>query len=288
VKGCVCPPEGYYLVESDYSSLEVHVAACYNKDPTLISYLENDYDMHRAVSKQCYLYEDDFIEKNPKLAKTLRQAAKGDAVFSWFYGNYYKDVTLRLWKTATNSNMIEHLASKGIKRLGLEFDHKEGEWVEIPGPDAFVTHIKNVEDDFWNKRYKVYNQWRKSWFANYAARGFFHTLTGFAWYGVEKRNFVINCPIQGSAFHCLLRSIIDIQAEIKRTAMDAAIACEIHDSIVAIVHKNHLHDYVAMSNHIMTTRLREQWPWIILRLKTEVEVSPVSWADKTAYTGNES
>ena len=288
VKGCICPPEGYYIVESDYSSLEVHVAACHNRDPTLIDYLENDYDMHRAVSKQCYIYEDDFIEQNPKLAKILRQATKSDAVFSWFYGNYYKDITLRLWKTATNNNMLEHLASKGIKRLGLEFDYNEGQWVEIPGADAYVTHVKSIEDDFWKVRYPVYNQWRKSWFANYLARGYFHTLTGFAWYGVEKRNFVINCPIQGDAFHCLLQAIIDIQAEIERIRMDAEIVVEIHDSIVAIVHKSQLHDYVAMANHIMTTKLREKWPWIILRLKTETEVSPVSWADKQPYTGKES
>jgi DNA polymerase I-like protein with 3'-5' exonuclease and polymerase domains len=288
VKGCVSPPKDYYIVESDYSSLEVHVAACYNKDPTLIGYLENDYDMHRAVSKQCYIYQDDFIEQNPKLAKVLRQATKSDAVFSWFYGNYYKDITLRLWKTATNNGMLDHLATNGIKRLGLEFDHTEGQWIEIPGEDAFVSHIKSIEDDFWNVRYKVYNQWRKSWFANYLARGFFHTLTGFAWYGVEKRNFVINCPIQGSAFHCLLQAIIDIQAEIERTKMNAEIVCEIHDSIVAIVHRSQLHDYVAMANEIMTTKLRKKWPWLILRLKTETEVSPVSWADKQPYTGTES
>lgn len=288
VKGCICPPEDYYIVESDYTALEVYASCCYHFDPTLMAYLQDGYDMHTSVAKQCYLYDDAFAKTDPKKAKTLRQATKSDAVFSWFYGNYYKDVTLRLWKTATAHNMIDHLTSKGIKRLGLEFDHEEGEWVEIPGPDAFVTHIKAVEDDFWNKRYRVYNQWRRSWYNEYLSKGYFYTKAGFLWSGVEKRNFVINCPIQSFAFHCLLRSLIDIQAEIKRTGIRAFIACEIHDSIVAVVHRKDLHDYVAMSREIMTTKLRKKWPMIALELKTEVECSPVSWFDKQLYTGTES
>lgn len=287
VKGSICPPPGYFIVEIDYSSLEVHVSACYHRDPRQLSDLENNYDTHSDVSKQCYKYDDDFIAKNKTLAKTLRQAAKGDAVFSWFYGNYYVDVCLRLWKTAQAQNMIDHLASVGIKRLGLEFDDDAGKWVENHGSDAFVTHIKAVEHNFWNVRYPIYNQWRQDWYRAYCQKGFFHTLTGFGWYGVEKRNFVINCPIQGSAFHCLLQSIIDIQAEIEARKMDAEIICEVHDSILAVVHETQLHDFVAMSNEIMTSKLRAKWPWICLDLKTEVEVSRESWWHKEAYTGKE-
>lgn len=287
VKGCVCPPEGWYIVESDYSALEVHVAACYHHDPTMIDNLENGYDMHTAISKQCYRYDDDFIAANRPLAKELRQSAKGDAVFSWFFGNYYVDVCQRLWKTAKKKDLLPHLASKGIKRLGLEFDVKEGEWVEVPGPDAFVTHIKEVENDFWNKRYAVYGQWRKDWYAAYLQKGYCTNHTGFTWYGVEKRNFLINFPIQSSAFHCLLQSIIDMQAEIAKRNMQSRLFLEIHDSVLALVPRHELHDYIAMTTDIMTTKLRTKWPWICLDLKVEHEVSDVSWADKQSYTGNE-
>jgi DNA polymerase I-like protein with 3'-5' exonuclease and polymerase domains len=287
VKGAVCPPDGWYIVESDYSALEVHVAACYHKDPTMISNLETGYDMHTSISKQCYLYDDAFIAENKKLAKELRTAAKSDAVFSWMYGNYYVDVALRLWKTATQKGILPHLASRGIKRLGLEFDTDEHRWVETHGADAFVTHIKEVEKDFWERRYGIYGQWRKDWYRAYQQKGYFHSLTGFAWYGVERRNFIINAPVQGSAFHCLLQSIIEIQTEIARRKMQSRLFLEIHDSILALVPRNEVHDYVAMSNEIMTKKLRARWPWICLDLKTEVELSDVSWADKLEYTGNE-
>lgn len=287
IKGAICPLAGWYIVESDYSALEVHVAACYHKDPTMIAHLETGYDMHSSVSQQCFIFDDTFAQANKSLAKSLRQATKGDFVFGAMYGNYYLDIALRLWQTATKTGMLEHLASKGIKRLGLEFDPEEGKWVENGGPDAFVTHIKAIEDDFWNNRYAVYGQWRRDWYRAYCQKGYFQSLTGFTWSGVEKRNFIINAPVQGSAFHCLLQSIIDIQREISSKKMRSRIFLEIHDSILALVPAEELHEYVSMSNDIMTTKLRQKWPWICLDLKTEVEVSNVSWADKQEYTGNE-
>lgn len=287
VKSVISPPEGHYLVEIDYSALEVHVAACYHRDPTMIDNLNSGYDIHTSVSKQCYRYDDAWIKGNVKLAKELRTAAKSDAVFSWFYGNYYIDVALRLWKTAVRTNMLDYLASQGIKRLGVEYDHKEQKWVEQSGPDAMVTHIKAVEFDFWKVRYPQYDQWRRDWYKAYEQKGFFETLTGFTWWGAEKRNFVINAPVQGSAFHCLLQSIIDIDAEITKRRMDSRLFLEIHDSLLAIVPKHELHDFVGMAKEIMTTKLRAKWPWLILPLKVETEISNVSWFDKEAYTGLE-
>jgi DNA polymerase-1 len=287
VKGCVCPPEGWYIVEIDYSALEVHVAACYHKDTTMIDNLESGFDMHSATAKQCFKYDDAWATENKALAKTLRTAAKGDAVFGWFYGNYYVDVARRLWKTAGKTGMLEHLSSVGIKRLGIEFDEGEQKWVANMDSDTFVSHIKSVEDDFWGKRYRTYAQWKKDWYREYLAKGYFHTLTGFLWRGVETRNFIINAGIQGDAAHCLLQAIIDIQKEIETKKMQSRLFLEIHDSLLGLVPASELHDFVGMANHYMTTALRKKWGWILLDLKTETELSPISWADKQVYTGNE-
>lgn len=283
VKQCIRPREGWNIVEIDFSSLEVRIGACYHKDPTMLDYLENDYDMHRDVSKQCYIYDDAWIEQNPELFEILRTAAKGDATFGWQYGNYYVDVGKRLWTTATRNDLLPHLASKGIKRLGLERDWEEDKWIEHHGPDAFVTHIKAVEGDFWGRRFKVYNHWRTEWYEAYKRKGFFYTMTGFRWHGVEKKNFIINCPIQGAAFHVLLQSIIDIQKELERRRMESLLIIEIHDSLIAEVPDEELDDYIGMATDIMENKVREKWPWIITDLPVKVEYSPVSWSDKEAY-----
>jgi DNA polymerase I-like protein with 3'-5' exonuclease and polymerase domains len=82
-----------------------------------------------------------------------------------------------------------------------------------------------------------------------------------------------------------LQSIIDIQAEIAKRKMRSRLFLEIHDSILALVHKDELHDYIEMTTAIMTHKLRAKWPWICLDLKVEHEISDQSWADKEPYKG---
>lgn len=287
VKQCIRPKPGHYLVEIDYSALEVHIATCYHHDPTMTQYLEDGYDMHTDMSKECFRYDDAWKKANPKLHKAARNDAKAMFTFAEFYGDVYFQVARNLWKAASKLGLHEHLASQGIKRLGMEYDDGEGRWVERHGDDAFVTHIKAVEKDFWHRRFPVYTAWKDEWNNAYKKHGYFHTLTGFAWHGVEKKNFVINAPVQGSAAHCLFQSIIDIDKAIRQRKMDTKLFLEIHDSLLAEVPAHELHDYVATAREIMTTKLQEKWPWICVDLKVECEASPISWADKVAYTGNE-
>lgn len=283
VKSCITPEAGFNIVEVDFGSLEVRIGACYHKDPTLLGYLETGYDMHSDIAKQCYRYDDAWIAENPDLAATLRTATKGDAVFSWTYGNYYIDVSNRLWKTATRNNLLPYLRSTGITHLGIEKDPTTEKWIEHHAKDAFVTHIKGIEEDFWGRRFRVYDQWRRDWYDAYRRHGYFETLTGFMWHGVEKRNFILNCPIQGSAFHCLLQSIIDLQKALKYYKMRSRIICEIHDSIIAEVPDDEMYAFAELSEEIMCHRLRQKWPWIITDLPIKIECSPISWHDKTEY-----
>lgn len=287
LKQCVKPKPGHYIVEIDYSALEVHISQCYHQDPTMLEYLISGYDMHSDMAKMCFKYDDAWAKENKKLHKSIRTAVKGTFVFAALYGATYKSITMGLWRDAQKLGLVGHLASRGITKQGMEFDGDTGKWNERLEPDALVTHIKAVEHDFWKRRFKVYDDWKTSWYNSYQKRGYFESLTGFTWHGVESKNFIINAPNQGSAFHCLLQSIVDIGKEIKRRKMDSRMFLEIHDSLLAEVPACELHDYVAMATNIMTTKLRQKWPWIILDLKTEVECSPISWWDKVAYTGSE-
>lgn len=284
IKRCFVPRDGWRIVEIDFSSLEVRIGCCYHKDPTMMEYLDKDYDMHSDISKQCYRFTDEeWKEQDKTKTKVLRSAAKGDAVFGWQYGNYYVDVCSRLWKTAKRQDLMDHLQTKGIKRFGLERDPQTDKWVEHHGNDSFVTHIKSVEEDFWGRRFKVYDQWRRKFYAQYLKHGYFQTKTGFLWHGVEKRNFVINCPIQGSAFHCLLESIIRVQKQITKRRMESLLICEIHDSLLAEVPENEVDDYVEMATGIMSQEIPNDWDWIITPLPVEVETSATSWYDKKPF-----
>lgn len=269
------------LVEIDYSAIEVRIAACYHKDPTMISYIKDKTkDMHRDMAAEC------FMVKPEEVSKQARYAAKNMYVFPQFYGDYFGHCAAALWQYAKDVPlmvgdvlMLDHLKSVGIKELGEldpNKDQKKG---------TFAYHIKKVEDDFWNRRFKVYSRWKKTWMDSYMSRAGFVTLTGFSYHGPMTRKEVINYPVQGSAFHCLLWSLINLQKELRRLKMKTLIVGQIHDSIVADVPWNEVDDYLRLAREVMTERLCNVWKWINVPLEVEADVAPLgkSWAEKTPY-----
>ena len=258
----------YVIVEADYGALEVHIAACYHKDPTMIEYLESGHDFHADYTKECFLMEES--------QKDIRGAVKGLFTFAEFYGDSYFSIAENLWDYAKTAKLEsgltvrEHLVTKGITELGTK-DKK--------GSESFTQHIKAIDKNFWEVSFPKYNRWRVQWFEDYQRNGYFNTLTGFRWWGVERRNFVINAPVQGSAFHCLLKAIIEMTKILEKRQMRSKLFCEIHDSLLAIVHKDELEEYIKLAEYVMADLVRQHWPWIILGLKVEIEVGD-TWANK--------
>lgn len=269
--------DGHVIVEIDISGAEVRVAACYHKDPTMMNYIHDPTtDMHRDMSRECYLIDE--------VPKAVRAQVKGGFVFAEFYGDYYRQVCQNLWEavtrygltTAEGVPMHEHLAEHGLGKLG-ECDPKQK-----PRPGTFEHHIMKVEEAFWGTRFPVYSKWKERWYKDYRAAGGFHTLTGFTCRGLFTRNEVINYPVQGSAFHCLLWSLVQLNAAMRRAKMRSLLVGQIHDSIVADVHLSELDDFLGMAKQIMTVDLVRAWPWIITPMEIEAEVAPEggSWFDK--------
>jgi len=271
LRSIIKPRPGKTIVEIDYSALEVHIAACYHRDPRMLEYLETGHDMHKDVAIECY--------KLDKIEKPIRTAVKSFFTFAEFYGDYYASIARNLWKYAESYKMesgkllVEHLRSKGLTNLGHE---------QAMASDSYMQYIYNVDKSFWGDRFPVYDRWRKNWYQEYQRNGYFYTLTGFRVWGVYKRNEVINSPVQGSAFHCLLRSLIEIQKRIDTKGMQTKLIAQIHDSLLAEVPEEELDEYVEMAQSVMTTWLRSQWAWIITKLSTEVEVGE-SWASKKPW-----
>jgi DNA polymerase I-like protein with 3'-5' exonuclease and polymerase domains len=273
IRGVIKPHDpNNVIVEIDYAQLEVYVAACYHRDPTMLDILKTGTDLHKDSTLNCF--------KLDAVEKPIRQAIKGLWTFAAFYGDAPASIAKNLWHFAQDHKMesgrplLEHLSERGIKNLGFE---------KAMTSDSFMQHIHTMFSDFWNKRFPVYKQWRNDWFQEYLRNGHFHTLTGFRVWGIFKRNEIINSPVQGAAFHCLLKSIIELTKRISHRKMRSRLFCQIHDSLIAEVPREELDDYIEMANEVMTKWIRTQWPWIIVDLKTEVEVGEDSWASKKAY-----
>ncbi len=267
------------IVETDYSGAEICCATCYHKDPRMIAYIKDETkDLHRDMAMKCYMIPKEQVSWD------ARDTGKNMFVFPQFYGDYYIHCARSMWealihrhiKTTDGLSIIKHLKRMGIKSLG-ECDPDSD-----PLPGTFEKHVRGVEDKFWGEWFKVYGRWKEDWYYAYLKKGYFDTLTGFRIEGLYRRNEVINYPVQGSAFHWLLWSLIRIQKLLKKYKMRSLLVGQIHDSIVADVHKKEVRDYLSIVNQVMTIDVRKHWKWIIVPLSIEAEAAPVggSWYEK--------
>ena len=146
--------------------------------------------------------------------------------------------------------------------------------------------MRDVENLFWKVRFQDYTRWKERWYEQYRSQGYFDTLTGFRVSGDLSRNQVLNSPVQGSAFHCLLWSLIELQKELDKRRMRTLLVGQIHDSIMADVPLDETQSFLDLAQEVMTKRLRKAWDWIIVPLEIEAELSEVdgSWADLHEWT----
>ncbi|HDN17638.1 MAG TPA: hypothetical protein ENF41_01135 [Candidatus Bathyarchaeota archaeon] len=266
VRSVIIPRPGHILVEVDYGSLEVRISTCYHKDPTMITYIEDPTtDLHRDMCQQIYILADD------EWTKETRFYAKNGFVFPEFYGDYYRNCAYAMWeaisefklKTAKGVPLKKHLRNKGIRNY-----------------QQFEDHMQDVEEHFWGERFPVYAEWKEKWREEYQKKGYIDLLTGFRCSGVMGKNDVINYPVQGAAFHCLLWSFIQLDKELRN--WNTNLIGQIHDSIVFDCDPDEFDNLVRLVHDVMCCRIREHWDWIIVPLEIEVDATGVDkpWSEK--------
>lgn len=254
----VVPSEGNQLLEVDYSGIEVRISTCYHHDPVMINYIEDSStDMHRDSAMELFLMKKDQVSKNN------RYLAKNNFVFPQFYGDYYVNCATALWNKIDKDTKI-HLKENGILNYR-----------------KFENHVKKVENDFWYKRFKVYTKWKDKTWQEYQKNGYIDLYTGFRCKGVMRKNEVLNFPIQGTAFHCLLWSLIQLNRYLDMNKFKSKIIGQIHDSIIFDICPDELQFLKIKIREVMCEEIRKYWKWIIVPLDIEAEISVVdgNWAE---------
>jgi uracil-DNA glycosylase family 4 len=255
IRSLIIPRKGNMIVEYDYKSVEVCIAACYTQDPKLIEYVTNlDTDMHRDMACQIFLRnKDNFLKEE-------RQDAKNAFVFPNFYGSFYKQTAPDLWERANNrqDTTLKNLKEHGIKNY-----------------ISFENHIKKIEYDFWYNRFKVYTEWKKKTFSEYENKLYTDLYTGFRCQADMNRKEVINYRIQGSAFHCVLWSMNKINRHIKKLKNSFMIG-QIHDSILFDVHPDDEKYIDELVYTFSTQKIKKYWNWINVPLQVEKEKSKIN------------
>jgi uracil-DNA glycosylase family 4 len=283
VRKAIFPRPGHQLLELDYSAIEVSIATTYHKDPTMIKYLVNKFDMHGDMAKQ--IFRIDKFDKHRKDHGYLRSCIKNSFVFPEFYGDYYKNCAANIcspwmslpqgnWKIGDGYKMDDgntigfHLISKGIKSY-----------------TDFENHIQVIEKDFWTNRFGVYAKWKKRHYERYLKTGKVKLHTGFICSGVMGKNDVINYPVQGAAFHCLLWTLNKVTEALKQNHMESRIVGQIHDAILLDVHPMELIEVYNLVRDIGIRGLKNEFQWINVPMDMEAELCPIdgSWAEKKEW-----
>lgn len=260
------PSPGNQLLEADFKGAEVCAAACYTKDPVLIKQCDDPaMDMHRDTAM------DLFFLKKEEVSKEIRQVSKNGFVFPEFFGSYYVQTAKDVWDTMIKEKLTlkdsgvslkEHLKLKGIKNYG-----------------EFEEHVRKVEDVFWNERFKVYSQWKQNIIGEYLRCGYFDTFTGFRFSGPLDRKQICNYPIQSASFHCLLWTLIEVNKIAKAEGWKTKIISQIHDSLLLDLYPPEKERVIETIQRITTEELPKQYPWIIVPMKIEMEITGIneSW-----------
>lgn len=264
------PRPGHMLVEMDFSALEVHIGACYHKDPVMLKYLKDkESDMHADMAKQIFMLEA--LDRSDPIQNKLRSAAKNGFVFPQFYGDYYGN------NAASLCEWVGLPHSKWVPGMGIQLS--DGYYISdhlrnngIKSFQKFVEYMKEVEDDFWGNRFHVYNNWRDKWVEQYRRDGYLKMLTGFTCAGVARKNEIINYPIQGTAFHCLLLTFIELDKAMRKEKWDSKLVGQIHDDALLDVRPDELEHIKGTINRIVKEELPKKWDWIIVPLDIDLEV----------------
>jgi DNA polymerase I len=282
IRKAIYPRRGHQLLEMDFSGIEVAIAAAYHKDPMMLSYITDPTtDMHGDMAAQIFLIDD--FHKKQKDHALLRSCCKNSFVFPQFYGDYYKNCAQNIC-----NNWI-HMPTNGRWSKGMGVKMLDGSTIAshlmdkgIRSYEAFESHIREIEEHFWNKRFPVYAKWKETHYENYLERGYIKMFTGFVCKGAMRRNNISNYPVQGAAFHCLLYTFIEVTKELERRGMDTKLVGQIHDAIVFDVHPDELLEVHEIVQYAGTQKIKEDWKWINVPLQLESELCPVdrSWAEK--------
>jgi uracil-DNA glycosylase family 4 len=279
------PSSGWIILDFDYKANEVKAGTCYTKDPELITYCTDpNSDMHRDEAVEIFVLPDapESYWKESKTGKKLRFYTKNGFVFPEWYGSYYKNCATNIWrecrdlKTPDGITVSEHLQNVGIIKRSSE------------ALDFFIRHVKNVEQEYW-ERFNVFKKWQEEHYKQYEKTGIVELWTGFRCKGYLGRNELVNYLFQGTAFHWLLWSIIQINAEFRDRKMKSKVIAQIHDNAIIDSPPEEKGEVISLCTEIATQRIKEQYSWIIVPLEIEWEETAIdgSWYSKKDLTEEE-
>lgn len=190
-------PAGYQLLAADYSQIELRIMAHLSADAGLLAAFAEDRDIHRATAAEVFGVPLDMVTSD------LRRSAK-----------------------AINFGLIYGMSSFGLaQQLGI-------------GRNQAQAYI-----DLYFARYPGVKNYMDSTRELARSQGYVETLFGRRLYlpeinarNAQRRQYAertaINAPMQGTAADIIKRAMIDTDAWLQQSGIDARMIMQVHDELV--------------------------------------------------------
>jgi len=261
VRSGVVPSKGNFLQEVDYKTMEIRILVSLTHDPAMLEYIRSGNDMHLDEGVKIFGGPVELISKD------MRFNVKGGWSFAEVYGSYWENCAKHIWeiidkvKNAKDETLREHIAQHlKIKTLA-----------------KYANHLHDCEDEFW-KKYRMTKRWQTNILKFYEKHSYVEMPFGFRRGGLLSRNKIINTPVQGTAFHCLLWSLIRlVKYELK--PFKSKIIGQIHDSLIMDMYPPEEQEVNKIVKRVMCKDVREANPFITVPLDIDIKRSEVngSW-----------
>lgn len=257
IRTCYTVEPGYAFISFDFSSAEVKVLANISKDPTMMKFVELNYDFHSASASSMYgIPYEEFVsvlsdQKHPlyKTYKNYRQIAKV-LTFSLLYGS----------SPAGIANQLYMEKSKAEELMSIYFK-------TFPGVSKYINNAH---------KFASYNQFSLTPLGQRKRQyGTFPCFRGTAAYNASLRNSQ-NVIIQSTTSTLGLATFTELNRLIK--PLGARSTCTVYDSIEIECPIERVAEVVNLAYHVLNTYPQEQFDFMELPIGCEGDIG-ISWGE---------
>lgn len=244
IKRMVRPREGNYIINADYSQLELRIMACAAKDERLIKIYKEGLDAHRMAAAAMFNVEYDEVTKDQ------RQEAKGAVSFGLNYGRQARGLAQSLKISVDRAEQFRRdyfVRYAGVKRYIGRIHRTVKEKIYVSSLFGRRRRLPDIRSD---------NKFKRA----------------------EAQRMAVNHVIQSTASDITLMALDRIILRIQKEKKKSRLVFTIHDSVVLDVPKNEVKWCCKMLKEEME---QFEFPWLIVPLEIDIEIMR-NWGDKIA------
>lgn len=231
-------PQGYKLVDADYSSLEPRVFAHMSGDPKLISVFNRGEDLYSRIAIDVFNLEG--VSANPddnnylkKVEPSFRQKSKTFSL-ACVYGAEASRISHEMNTSfgEAKQTLDAYLRSyPKLKQYMANCNYQAKTLGYVKTELGRVRHLKEVR-----AMHTLYgNKFDITKYKEASKRDLLEQRRKFK----NGLNNAKNFRIQGLAAHIVNRAMIEIEKEFRQKGIDGYVASQIHDQIVCVVKEEH-------------------------------------------------